>query len=171
MSTRSVESGGVEETIGLGRRLGEALQPGDVVALTGPLGAGKTHFTKGIARGLGIADVSGVISPSFVLVREYLGRCALRHVDAYRLHDASELVEIGAEELFDELGVTVVEWADRFPADEVPATLTVQFQHEGPSTRTLTFVPRNRRGEELIREAFDDPARDGDVDAASGQVL
>jgi len=136
--------------VALGRRLGEALEPGDVVALVGPLGAGKTYFTKGIALGLGVADAKAVVSPSFVLVREHLGRCLIRHIDAYRLTDASELVEIGAEELFDELGVTVVEWADRFPPGEVAATLEVRFEHAGPTERRLTFIPRDERGECLV---------------------
>jgi tRNA threonylcarbamoyladenosine biosynthesis protein TsaE len=155
MSTLSAETHSVEETVALGRALGELLQPGDVVALVGPLGAGKTYFTKGIAAGLGVADTAKVVSPSFVLVREHLGRghgvgTRLRHVDAYRLRHPRELTELGAEELFDEMGVTVVEWADRFPPGTIPAVLEVQLSHVSPTMRELRFTARSERGMELV---------------------
>ncbi len=149
MSTLSVRTQSVEETVALGQVLGELLAPGDVVALVGPLGAGKTYFTKGIALGLGVAGSPPVVSPSFVLVREHLGRCRLRHVDAYRLRHPRELIELGAEELFDEAGVTVVEWADRFPEGTVPVTLEVRLSHVGAADRDIVLRGRSRRGEEL----------------------
>ena len=150
MSTLSVRTQSVGETVALGQVLGEVLAPGDVVALVGPLGAGKTYFTKGIALGLGVADSSQVVSPSFVLVREHVGRCRLRHVDAYRLRHPRELMELGAEELFDEAGVTVVEWADRFPVGTVPATLEVRFSHAGVQDRQIVLSAESERGQELI---------------------
>ncbi len=159
MSTISVETHSVEETVALGRALGGVLGPGDVVALVGPLGAGKTYFTKGIALGLGVEESSQVISPSFVLVREHKGRCVLRHVDAYRLHDPRELVELGAEELFDEAGVTVMEWADRFPPGTVPATLDVGLSHVGLQDRSIVLSARDGRGEELLRSLRQDRPR------------
>ena len=151
MNTISVETHSVEETVALGRVLGELLGPGDVVALVGPLGAGKTYFTKGIALGLGVDESSQVISPSFVLVREHAGRCVLRHVDAYRLHHPRELIELGSEELFDEAGVTVMEWADRFPPGAVPTTLDVRLSHVGLQDRSIVLSARDGRGEELLR--------------------
>ena len=150
MSTLSVRTRSSEETVALGERLGELLAPPDVVALVGPLGAGKTYFAKGVARGLGLADVREVTSPSFVLVREHRGRYLLRHIDAYRLHTARELLELGAEELFDEKAVALVEWADRFPQGTVPATLEVRFAHAGETEREIAFLPRSQRGEELV---------------------
>jgi len=140
----------VDETVALGRALGELLGPGDVVALVGPLGAGKTYFTKGIAVGLGVEDPSQVTSPSFVLVREHRARCALRHVDAYRLRHPRELIELGAEELFDEASVTVMEWADRFPQGTMPVTLEVRLTHAGPTDREVVLSAANQRGEELL---------------------
>jgi tRNA threonylcarbamoyladenosine biosynthesis protein TsaE len=164
-STLSVETHSVEESVALGRALGGLLQPGDVVALVGPLGAGKTYFAKGVAAGLGVADTAKVVSPSFVLVREYEGRAGpqsgrprggrpvgirLRHVDAYRLHHPRELTELGAEELFDEAAVTVVEWADRFPEGTIPAVLEVRLSHLGPTAREVRFSALGERGVELV---------------------
>lgn len=103
-----------EETIAAGERLGSELEPGDAVALTGQLGAGKTHFSKGIARALGATD--HVVSPTFGLVNEYTsGDLVLHHFDFYRMDDVNEVLRIGWEEYLDEDSVVVVEWADKFP--------------------------------------------------------
>jgi tRNA threonylcarbamoyladenosine biosynthesis protein TsaE len=100
-----------DQTRALGRALGAAAEPGTLLALVGPLGAGKTLLTKGVAEGLAVTSV--VNSPTFVLMNEHVGRLRLFHVDAYRLDDPEEALAAG---LFDErqaTGVTVVEWADR----------------------------------------------------------
>ena len=104
-----------EDTVGLGRRLGELLQPGGVVALMGDLGAGKTVFCKGIARGLGVEDEGDVTSPTFVLVNEYRGRCPVYHLDLYRLQDASQAEDLGWDDFIFGDGVTLIEWADKIP--------------------------------------------------------
>ena len=102
------------EMVALGRSLAEAMRGGEVIALTGGLGAGKTHLTKGIAAGLGCAGE--VTSPTFSLVHEYSGgRLDLAHLDFYRLESAAELAALGWDELLDLGGVVVAEWADRFP--------------------------------------------------------
>jgi tRNA threonylcarbamoyladenosine biosynthesis protein TsaE len=103
-----------EEMMALGREIGVALSGGEVIGLVGPLGAGKTHLVKGLARGLGCD--SGVTSPTFTLVHEYGGgRCPLYHFDFYRVEREEEFLEIGWEEYLDAGdGVVVVEWADRF---------------------------------------------------------
>ena len=101
--------------IALGERLAGELRAGDVVALVGGLGAGKTHFTKGIVRGLGSA--AEVTSPTFALVHEYSGgRLPVVHLDFYRLGSEAELAGLGWDELLDHGGVVVAEWADCFPA-------------------------------------------------------
>lgn len=106
----------VADTEAVGEDLAKALQAGDVVLLSGALGAGKTCFTRGLARGLGL-DPQQVLSPTFSLLREMVGgRLALHHVDLYRLQDPREMDALGLDELFNGEGVTVVEWCQRLGA-------------------------------------------------------
>src|SRR5689334_21452198 len=100
-------------TTALGIRLAAVLEPGDVIALIGELGAGKTHLVRAIAEGLGIADSRVVNSPTFVLLQEYAARLPIYHLDAYRLSGAGDLFDLGIHETFERGGVTLVEWADR----------------------------------------------------------
>ena len=115
-----------DATAAVGRAVAGLLGPGDVVVLTGPLGAGKTRFVQGLAAGL---DVPGrVTSPTFVLVRRHAGRVPLVHVDAYRLDDAADLVTLDDEVLADDV-VTCIEWggnvADALPAERIDVTIAV----------------------------------------------
>src|SRR5207253_10722807 len=116
-------------TPALGRRLGGLLFPGAVVALVGPLGAGKTHLVRAVAEGLGIADSRAVSSPTFVLIQEYDARLPVYHFDAYRLRGPAEFFDLGAHEYFDGRGVCLVEWADRveacLPAEQLRVTITI----------------------------------------------
>lgn len=108
-----------EDTRALGIRIADALEPGDVVALIGDLGTGKTALTKYIASGLGISEE--INSPTFTIVKEYRsGRMPLYHFDVYRLGSGEELIDIGAEEMLDGDGACVIEWAD-IVADVLPA--------------------------------------------------
>jgi tRNA threonylcarbamoyladenosine biosynthesis protein TsaE len=97
----------------LGRAVGQALRAGDLVALVGPLGAGKTTLTQGLAVGLGVPSERHVASPTFALVNEHPGRVPLVHADLYRLKDEAELAELGLDENATEV-VRVIEWADKF---------------------------------------------------------
>lgn len=106
-------SDSIEETIAIGEKLGNKLKPGDVVALIGDLGAGKTVLTKGIAKGMGVRNVKYVNSPTFVIIKEYRGRLSLYHFDLYRLNRSSVIDAENFEEYFYGDGVTVVEWADK----------------------------------------------------------
>jgi tRNA threonylcarbamoyladenosine biosynthesis protein TsaE len=114
------------ETEAEGERLGAHLKPGDLVLLAGPLGAGKTTFVRGLARGAG--SDAHVASPTFQLVRRYRGRVNLAHVDLYRLDGSAELSDLGLDELLDE-GAVVVEWGDRLKAK---------------GARLITFEPLDR---------------------------
>ena len=111
---RELITNGPGETEAEGERLGVTLQPGDLVLLAGPLGAGKTTFVRGLARGVG--SPAHVASPTFQLVRVYPGRIALAHVDLYRLEASAELAGLGLEELLEQ-GAVVVEWGDRLTGE------------------------------------------------------
>jgi tRNA threonylcarbamoyladenosine biosynthesis protein TsaE len=103
-----------DETRALGEAIAGLLQAGDVVSLTGDLGAGKTTFVQGVGRGLGVEEP--VLSPTFTLVREYAGRLRVYHVDVYRLDRLQEVLDLGFEELLDQRGVVFIEWGDAIEA-------------------------------------------------------
>src|SRR5439155_6573608 len=127
--TRQFEAHSLAETEAFGRRLGQRLFAGAVVALVGPLGAGKTHLVRAVAEGLGIADARVVSSPTFVLIQEYAARLPIYHFDAYRLNTPAEFFDLGIDEYFEGNGVSLVEWADRvescLPAEHLRITLEV----------------------------------------------
>ena len=101
------------ETIDIGKELGALLSGGDIVALSGPLGSGKTWFSKGIGLGLGVDPEEVIVSPSFSLVNEYRGRHTFYHMDLYRLDNISDIAAIGVDEYVNEENVVVIEWAER----------------------------------------------------------
>jgi tRNA threonylcarbamoyladenosine biosynthesis protein TsaE len=115
----------------VGERLGRRLRAGDLVLLTGELGAGKTTFVRGVARGT--ASDSPVASPTFQLVRVYPGRVQLAHIDLYRIETPSELGDLGLDELLDQ-GAVVVEWGDRL---EAPTSALVDLEHLGGERRLI----------------------------------
>jgi tRNA threonylcarbamoyladenosine biosynthesis protein TsaE len=130
-----VLSGSAAETQALGERLGSRLGRGDVVACVGPLGAGKTCFLQGLARGL---DVTGeVTSPTFVLVNHYRGRFPVYHVDAYRAGSLTELLDLGLEEMLYGEGVTLIEWADKLTPLLPPRTITATITGLGDEPREI----------------------------------
>lgn len=106
-------SDSIGQTMRIGSRIAKSLKAGDVVALIGELGSGKTVLTKGIAKGLGVKDVRYVNSPTFVIIKEYTGRVPLYHFDLYRLDKTTCLDAVSYDEYFYDDGVTVVEWADK----------------------------------------------------------
>ena len=132
-------------------RLGEAFAPhlaaGDVVVLTGPLGAGKTRFVAGLARGLGAKG--RVRSPSFTLLHEYAGALPLFHADLYRLATARDVEGLGLDEAL-ERGALVVEWGERLPAASLADALTITFAIEGEHARSLAANATGPRGAELL---------------------
>lgn len=123
-------AGSPRETISLGETLGRLLRGGDFVALTGPLGAGKTQLVKGIAAGLEVGADEPVVSPTFVLVREYVGRLTLYHIDAYRLNHTEELLQLGLDEMVAQPdAVVALEWADRAPGAVPEHACRIELQH------------------------------------------
>lgn len=129
------ETASADETVDLGCRLAERLEPGDVLALQGDLGAGKTHLAKGIAAGLGL-DPAAVTSPTFTIVQEHEGgRLPLLHLDLYRIESESELVRLGLDELLDGDAVALVEWPERGGGWLPTHTVWLRLAHAGGDRR------------------------------------
>jgi tRNA threonylcarbamoyladenosine biosynthesis protein TsaE len=123
------------ETVAVGRNFAVTLEPGDVVLLSGALGAGKTAFVRGLAEGLG-ADPSDVSSPTFTLIQEYRGpHCTLYHVDLYRL-EPKEVDDLGLEELLSQEGITALEWPERLPRP-ITGAIEVLILYHGETRREI----------------------------------
>ncbi len=130
----SILSRSAEETFAAGEKLGKTLKSGDIVALFGGLGAGKTVFAKGIAAGLGIAE--DVTSPTFTLLKEYEGKQKLYHFDLYRIEDEESLENIGFREYLNNGGVCVIEWPEKA---SLPPCIKVTLEGSGGDTRNITI--------------------------------
>jgi tRNA threonylcarbamoyladenosine biosynthesis protein TsaE len=131
------------ETRCLAERIAALLEPGDVVLLEGDLGAGKTAFVQGVAAALGIEEP--VLSPTFVIVREYEGALPLVHVDVYRLQSPAQLADLGLEELLDGTRVALIEWGDRVRALLPPDRLEIVIElGASPEERLLTVRAEGR---------------------------
>jgi tRNA threonylcarbamoyladenosine biosynthesis protein TsaE len=125
-----------EEMITAGTQFAESLREGDLVALSGELGAGKTYFSKGLVAGLGCDDE--VTSPTFALVQEYLsGPVPVFHFDFYRIESASELVSLGWDDYLEERGIIIAEWASKFPELLPPDTIRIRLHIEEDGTHTV----------------------------------
>jgi tRNA threonylcarbamoyladenosine biosynthesis protein TsaE len=130
-----------EETSAIGERLGASLRQGDVVLLYGELGAGKTAFVRGLARGLGAAS-DDVSSPTFTLIQEYAGRVTLYHVDLYRL-EPKEIPDLGLEDLVLGDGVVAIEWAERWPG-RPNDVIEVKIEDAGEDARSIRIAGATR---------------------------
>ena len=148
-------SASVAETRQLGELLGRLLASGDLILLRGNLGAGKTAFTQGVARGLGIT--APVNSPTFTVLKEYAGRLPLNHFDLYRIEDPGELFDLGFEDYFLGAGISIVEWAERGEMDDElggalwPSSwLRIELDVTGPISRLLRCDALGERGSALL---------------------
>lgn len=135
----------VKQTQEIAAKLAKHLNPGDIIALIGNLGSGKTAFVKGLAHGLGCAK-NKVLSPTFVLIRQYKGKLILNHFDLYRLKNIRQLEQIGYEEYFYSDGITAVEWADKIEGCLGREYLRVDFKVIGERKRELKLnsYPKKR---------------------------
>ena len=128
-------------TLAYGAAVGVSLKPGEILALTGDLGAGKTHFTKGVALGLGAAE-NEVTSPTFTLINEYAGgRLPLYHFDFYRLDSPEEALRLDLDDYLEGRGVCVIEWADKFPELLPPRTRWFHFSIGADEARLVREEP------------------------------
>lgn len=127
-----------EQTIEAGRRIGQKLKGGEVVAVCGALGSGKTHLIKGIAAGAGAKDHKHVNSPTFVIVNEYAGRLNIYHVDAYRLNSIAEFEMLGFDDFCDPQSVVLIEWADKIEsALQALDYIRIELFHAGETQRKI----------------------------------
>jgi len=156
----TASSGGEADTERVARRVAETLRPNDLVLLHGPLGAGKTRFVQGLAAGLGCA-AGYVNSPTFTLVQEYDGRLPVFHVDAYRLRDGDEFLELGGDELLTAGGVTCIEWASRIADVLPPERLDIRIAVVGPEAREFTLMACGRGWQDRWERLRESIARDG----------
>jgi len=138
------------ETIRIGKCIGSLLLPGDVVALVGELGTGKTQFIKGLAAGVGIGKPTYISSPSFTLINEYKGKIPFYHIDLFRLGAEKDAEDLGLEEYFQSGGITAIEWADRIPSLLPGEMLWIQISYTGKNTRSLEIIGKGKRYLNLV---------------------
>ena len=155
-----IQTKSTSETIRLGKRIGGHLRPGDVVALAGELGTGKTQFIKGVAAGVGVGKSTYITSPSFTLINEYTGKIPFYHIDLYRLKTEKEAEELGLEEYFQSRGITAIEWADKIPSLLPKEMLWVHLYYTGKYARSLEIIAKGRRYEEIL-EGFEESRGQG----------
>lgn len=131
------------QTRRLGARLATLLEPGDIVALAGDLGSGKTRWVQGVCEGLGVAGP--VVSPTFTLVNEYQGRLPVYHIDLYRISNTAEILTLGLEDYLNSDGISLIEWADR-AGDILPESyLTIELYHLEETKRRVVLRPHGER--------------------------
>ncbi|MEW9676121.1 tRNA (adenosine(37)-N6)-threonylcarbamoyltransferase complex ATPase subunit type 1 TsaE [Lentibacillus sp. L22] len=148
MSNHTIETRSESETVTLAQQLAKLLMPGDVITLEGDLGAGKTAFTKGIAKGLGVKRT--VNSPTFTIIKEYQGVLPLYHMDVYRLEDSDE--DIGFSEYFNGEGISIVEWAQFIKEFLPPERLDISLTYLDEHSRLLAFSPYGAHFEKVVAE-------------------
>ena len=142
----------VKETVQVGKWIGKFLQAGDVVALVGELGSGKTHLTQGLAAGVGVGRSSHITSPSFTFIHEYQGRIPFFHIDLFRLTTEEEAEDLGLEEYLGRGGLTAIEWADRIPTLLPEGLLWITLGYRGEHARSIEILGKGDRYEELVKK-------------------
>jgi tRNA threonylcarbamoyladenosine biosynthesis protein TsaE len=151
-SSGRLTSRSVEQTKGYGKRLGRLLQGGEIIGLVGELGAGKTCFVRGLAQGLGVGKETWVRSPTFTLINEYHGRLPVYHIDLYRIGGISELAGLNLRDYLYGDGVSLVEWFEHLPADEVDEFLEVKIAYGAGKEREVNFIAHGERYEKLLEQ-------------------
>ena len=133
--TLSFTTKSAEESEALGQKIGRFLRRGDILAMRGPLAAGKTTLTKGIARSLGIRDE--ITSPTFCLISEYAGKMPLYHMDVYRLDGAEDFINLGTDDMLYGEGVCVIEWSEKIMSELPDTAILLDISVNGDGSRTV----------------------------------
>lgn len=141
-----------EETLELGKRLGRKLGPGSVVALSGPLGSGKTTLAKGLAMGLGVPDERIVKSPTYVIMHQYQGRCPVYHLDLYRLNGLRDVEALGWDDLLASNGVILVEWAHQIEGYLPAEYLDIELKIDSETGRDIALKAGGPAFQSIVRE-------------------
>ncbi len=149
MGLGAIVSGSEAQTLELGKKLGRLLKQPTLILLQGDLGAGKTVFARGVARGLGVDPDTPITSPTFTLMNHYRARLDLYHFDLYRLSDPDELIEIGFDDYAHGSGIALVEWPEKLENPETPG-LWVHLQRLDDERREIVFSPKGDIDEELL---------------------
>ncbi|PKN06571.1 MAG: tRNA (adenosine(37)-N6)-threonylcarbamoyltransferase complex ATPase subunit type 1 TsaE [Deltaproteobacteria bacterium HGW-Deltaproteobacteria-7] len=147
-----IESESSRQTYAIGFAVGAKAGEGDIFALSGELGAGKTCFTGGLARGLGVSEDYTITSPTFTLINEYPGRCRLYHFDVYRLNQIGELDDLGYDEYVSGKGVVAIEWAEKI-ADALPTgAIVINFTYIDENKRVISISGPQKRVREIVKD-------------------
>ena len=152
MGSWSVVSRSARQTRAWGERLGKLLEGGEIVGLIGELGAGKTCFVRGVAEGLDVCQEAWIRSPTFTLINEYPGRLPVFHIDLYRVGSRNELEGLDLREYLYADGVSLIEWFEHLPADEVDEYLELTIGNGEGNKRELKFTAHGERYEKIVEE-------------------
>ncbi|MBP7764824.1 MAG: tRNA (adenosine(37)-N6)-threonylcarbamoyltransferase complex ATPase subunit type 1 TsaE [Syntrophaceae bacterium] len=147
-----IQSENADQTFAVGLAIGQRATDGDVFALCGELGAGKTCFTGGLARGLGIGPEYAITSPTFTLLNEYPGRCRFFHFDVYRLNQTGDLDDLGYDEYISGKGVTAIEWAEKIAEALPPETIWISIVYVHENERIIRIEGPQDRVRHLVRD-------------------
>ncbi len=154
MGLCTVVSKSSRQTMSWGKKLGRLVQGGEIIGLVGELGAGKTCFVRGFATGIGVSEQAWVRSPTFTLINEYSGRLPVYHIDLYRVGQREQQDGLNLREYLYGEGVSLIEWFEYLPADEVDEHLEIKIAHRGGAQRELTFVAHGERYEAILARMF-----------------
>jgi tRNA threonylcarbamoyladenosine biosynthesis protein TsaE len=152
MGAWSVVSRSARQTRAWGERLGKLLEGGEIVGLIGELGAGKTCFVRGVAEGLDVGQEAWIRSPTFTLINEYLGRLPVFHIDLYRVGSRNELEGLNLREYLYSDGVSLIEWFEHLPGDEVDEYLELTIGNVENNKRELKFTAHGERYERIVED-------------------
>lgn len=151
MGSWSVVSRSAQQTRSWGKRLGKLLKGGEIIGLVGELGAGKTCFVRGVAEGLHVGQEAWVRSPTFTLINEYPGRLPVFHIDLYRIESRNELEGLNLREYLYSDGVSLIEWFERLPVDEVNEYLELAIGNVESNKRELRFTAHGERYKKIVK--------------------
>ncbi|KAF0154397.1 MAG: ATP-binding protein [Syntrophaceae bacterium] len=152
MALVEIESESAEQTFAIGFAVGEKAGEGDIFALSGELGAGKTCFTGGLARGLGVGESYTITSPTFTLINEYPGRYRFYHFDVYRLNRIGELDDLGYDEYVSGKGVVAIEWAEKIANALPPDVISIKFMYVDENKRIISISGPQKRVRDLLKD-------------------